>query len=104
MKRRKRNRRKRNQKENSVRQSPFVKNVDFEKKFPKSVILLKDNMVLRLNETGKIIWEFIEKIHPDDMIKIISETKGLPPEKVRKDVWNFINYLEKKGVLKREEQ
>ena len=75
------------------------KSVDFEKKFRKSVLVLKGDKIYRINETGKLIWEFLDKISVADMIKIISEEKGIPEEMVREQIEDFINELEKNGLI-----
>ena len=75
------------------------KSVDFEKKFRKSVLVLKGDKIYRINETGKLIWEFLDKISVDDMVKVISEEKGIPEDTIRAQIENFIDELEKNGLI-----
>ncbi len=75
------------------------KNIDFEKRFKKSVLILKGDKLYRINETGKLIWDFLGKIHPDEMAKTISEVKKIPIERVKEKIYDFINQLQKHGIV-----
>lgn len=75
------------------------KTPDFEKRFRKSILLLKGEKIYRINETGKIIWDFIDKISIDSMSEIISEEKKLPKDEVKKQIESFVNALQKAGLI-----
>ena len=59
------------------------------------------NGMITLNQTGKFIWEQLQKDVTEDEIvnKILSTYEGAEREVVEKDVSNFIANLAKDGIL-----
>lgn len=58
------------------------------------------NGIIRLNETGRIIWDMLsEGKQCDDIVKAITERYDIDSETAEKDVEAFINKLQGANIL-----
>lgn len=56
--------------------------------------------MVRLNETGKYIWESVEKgISKEEIISQIAEMYGIANEKAKNDVNKFVEQMKTEGFL-----
>ena len=70
-----------------------------EKRFKDGIIVSNGEKIFLFKGISQILWDFLESIHEDEMIKVISQTLNVPEEIVRKDIEVFFNNLRKENLI-----
>jgi len=70
-----------------------------EKRFKDGIIVSNGEKIFLFKGISQILWDFLESIHEDEMIKVISQTLNVPEEIVRKDIEVFYNNLRKENLI-----
>lgn len=61
---------------------------------------LDSNVLIMLNETGAVLWDILyEGADEDGIIASFCEEYEVDADTVRKDLYEFIEYLESKGIV-----
>jgi hypothetical protein len=78
-----------------MRKNPNI----IEKKFKDGIIISNGKKIFLFKGISQILWDFLESIDEDEMIKVISQTLNVPEEIVRKDVQVFFDNLRKEKLI-----
>ncbi len=70
-----------------------------EKKFEDGTIVFYGEKIFLFKGISQILWDFLESIHEDEMIKVISQTLNVPEEIVGKDIEVFLDNLRKENLI-----
>ncbi len=75
------------------------KKSEFEKIFKDSAFVLRRGNIFKLNQTGALIWKFIDKIPIHKIVQLISKEKKIPIDKAQDMIYGFVDELRKNDLI-----
>lgn len=83
----------------TILKAKIEKKIDFEKRFKREIVILKNKKLYKLNEEGTIIWKFLGEIPTEEICKKIATLKKQKIDKVESDIVKFLNELLDLGLI-----